>query len=185
MKEKNRKKRKLIIWIILCIILGALILFDLPLFFEEPHFQIYKNESGELVKVDYMEDILCYKKYNDSIVSEWRILKNQEDCNLSGNLDIKTLNAFGIEWLDEDCECAKKNCEFSFNASKRAQFNLSDPEKFTGKTFEGLIWFTTDEKGNEIVEYYQGDVDLIEKCNPCQEYKCGENYVVEVWNQIK
>ncbi len=165
MKKKTKKRRLYQQWqfwlMIVCMIafISLIVTWD-----SELHFKIYENESGEFVEVDLdwknncleMVEGKCFSPYYD-----------------------------GIEWLEENCECPEKNCEYVFNSSKRAVFNMEEPEKFTAKTYEGLIWFTTDEWGNEIAEYYEGDVELIEKCNPCEKYSCEENYIVEVWNQIK
>ncbi len=164
MKKKSKKKKK-IRELIFAISFAGLFLFiifiSLPQV-SEPHFKIYKNESGELIE----DNIIgwCYSK---------------DDC---GKIRIGE-KPWEIEWLDMNCECIR-NCEYVFNVSKREKFKVEDSEEFIAKTYEGLIWFTIDEEGNEIVEYYQGDVELVEKCNPCQRYKCGE-YMVEVWNQIK
>ncbi len=164
MKKKKKLYQQWQFWLmIVCIIafISLIVTWD-----SEPHFKIYKNQSGELVEV------------KDNVI-EW--CHDENDC---GKIKIGE-DPWKIEWLDENCECPAKNCEYVFNVSKRAVFNMEEPEKFTSKTYEGIIWFTTDERGDLMAEYYEGDVELVEKCNPCQEYKCGEKFIVEVWNQIK
>lgn len=167
MKNKNGLSVIVFTIIMVLLVLGAVgIIWVMVRNIMEPHFTIYKNESGELIEV------------KDNIIS-W--CYSETDC---GKIKIGEVS-WKVEWLEENCECIQINCEYAFNSSKMVVFNMEEPEKFTAKTFEGFIWFTTDERGNEIAEYYYGDVELIEKCNPCQEYKCGKNYMVEVWNQIK
>jgi len=130
----------------------------LQIIIEYPYeFIIEIKEVCEQVEVDDNIIDWCYSKYN------------------CGQILIGTTYGVEIEWLEENCECIQIDCEYVFNASKKEKFKVEDAEKFIAKTYEGIIW-----EGN----FYQGDAELIERCNPCQKYKCG-NYFVETWNQIK
>lgn len=87
-----------------------------------------------------------------------------------------------VEWLDETCECLEINCSYIFKSSE----TFESQDKFVGATYEGMIWYIKDKKGNEIASLYcpQGENCFEEECTPCPKYKCGD-YTIETWNQIK
>ena len=191
MKKKKKLYQQWQFWLmIVCIIafISLIVTWD-----SEPHFKIYKEICEEIIPCipvnDTFIDCRDYGRYEISceqveVDKDVKICidKYKEEGNATWCIMSDVIN---IEWLNGNCDCLEKNCEYVFNVSKRAVFNMEEPEKFTSKTYEGIIWFTTDERGDLMAEYYEGDVELVEKCNPCQEYKCGEKFIVEVWNQIK
>ena len=148
--------------IILLIVVLILVVFSFIMILDEPHFKITKN--GE--EVDRIDN---YGIPNQSFFFD---ISKQ---------DLTT------DWLDENCECGEQTCNFHFNYSKRVKITSENAKEFVSVTYEGPIWFFTDESGHKIAEFYQKDTEIVEECNPCQEYKCefDETYFVEIWNQIK
>ncbi len=130
---------------------------DKVVLLEEPHFKIY-DKNGNEVDIVYPND-----EYNRKING---ILKEH----------------LTIDWLDNNCECLEINCSYIFKSSE----TFESPDKIIGATYEGMIWYIKDKKGNEIASLYcpLGENCFEEECTPCLKYKCGD-YTVETWNQIK
>ena len=150
MKKKTKKTNKEWIFFTIFFIVALLcIRFLFLLQILEPHFKIYKNESGERIEVERIP-IAWNNKEGSCGSSDFTIINEKTDYGECGWFYIEQMT---IEWLEENCGCIQIDCEYIFNASKRTQFNLSEPEKFTSKTYEGFIWFTTDARGDLMAEY--------------------------------
>ncbi len=147
----------MLVTIILLVVVLILGVFLINIILDEPHFRITKD-GVEVDKIPYNNYSWIYADYG-----------------------------LTTDWLDENCECGEQTCNFHFNYSKRVKITSENAKEFVSVTYEGPIWFFTDESGHKIAEFYQKDTEIVEDCTPCQEYKCefDETYFVEIWSQIK
>jgi len=110
------------------------------------------------------------------ITLDGKEISQTEMYNLLFNENASNINNLNLEWLNKNCECiSKRECSIHYNWSQVYR----DYTDKGGGTYDGPIEYT--ESGGAI--FFEKGAQVVEECEPCKEYICGDGFKVEIWNK--